>query len=176
MDALRLERPAAAQQSELRSELMATAGAVIAAILFMRLSFGLWFLWHEAIEKLLHWTPETLPRLFGTWAENPEGYAFYQAFLTNVAAPNAEFFRYLVTGWELVFSICLLLGLGLRVLIPLQIFANLNYILGKTYGSGAANLDRLTLIIMITLFIVSAGRYYGVDRYLRERFPRLSWL
>ncbi len=150
--------------------------AITSAVVFMRVAFGLWLLYHEALEKLFTWTGSTLPMVFGLFAKNPEAYGFYVAFLKNVAIPNAGFFSTLVPYWELTFSICLILGLGLRVLIPFQIFANINYILAKTYPSGAANIDRLTIIILVTMFIISAGRYYGLDGYLRRRFPRLSWL
>jgi len=61
-------------------------------------------------------------------------------------------------------------------LIPFQIFANLNYMLAKTYGSGNANLDRVTIIILVTMFLISPGRYYGLDGFLRRRFPHLAWL
>ncbi len=152
---------------------MAT-GMVAYGIVFLRVAVGLFFLIQEAyLEKLFTWTDKTLPTIFATWAKNPHGYAFYQSFLTNVAIPNAEFFRYLVPSWEVTFGICLILGLGLRVLIPFQIFANLNYMLGKTLASPSADLDKLTIIVLIALFMISAGRYYGLDRYLRRRF---SWL
>jgi thiosulfate dehydrogenase [quinone] large subunit len=110
------------------------------------------------------------------WAENPQGYGFYKSFLLNFALPNASFFTHLVTSWEFVLGICLVLGLGIRIVAPLQIFANVNYILGKTYASGGANLDRLTIIILVTLFLVSAGREYGLDGWLRKRLPKLKWL
>lgn len=145
-------------------------------VLFMRLAIGVWFLYHEAWEKMHTWTDKTLPNIFGTWIKNPEGYKFYQSFLQDVALPNAEFFRFLVTYWELALAFCLILGLGLRVVIPLQVFANLNFILGKTYMSGGSNLDRLTIICLVGLWLVSAGRVYGLDAWLRQRFPKLRWL
>jgi uncharacterized membrane protein YphA (DoxX/SURF4 family) len=152
-----------------------TARLTVYAIVFLRVAFGLWFLWHEAIEKFQHWTPQTLPRVIATWTRS-DGYGFYQSFLREVAAPNADLFRFLVTWWELALALCLIFGLGIRVVAPVQIFANLNYILAKTYASPQANLDRLTIMILVVLFLVSAGRYWGVDGYLRRRFPRLSWL
>jgi uncharacterized membrane protein YphA (DoxX/SURF4 family) len=75
-----------------------------------------------------------------------------------------------------VFALCMLVGLGVRVLAPIQVFANLNYILAKTYSAPAANIDRLTIMILVVLFLVGAGRYYGLDGALRRRFLRLSWL
>jgi uncharacterized membrane protein YphA (DoxX/SURF4 family) len=154
----------------------ATTRLTVSALVFLRVAFGLWMLWHEALEKVQHWTPQTLPRIIGGWTRGEVGYAFYQSLLRSVAAPNADFFRVLVTSWELVFALCVLFGLGIRVVAPIQIFANLNYILAKTYSSPQANLDRLTIMILVVLFLVSAGRYWGVDGYLRRRFPRLSWL
>jgi uncharacterized membrane protein YphA (DoxX/SURF4 family) len=154
----------------------ATTRLTVSALVFLRVAFGLWMLWHEALEKVQHWTPQTLPRIIGGWTRGEVGYPFYQSLLRNVAAPNADFFRVLVTSWELVFALCVIAGLGIRVVAPIQIFANLNYILAKTYSSPQANLDRLTIMILVVLFLVSAGRYWGVDGYLRRRFPRLSWL
>ncbi len=152
------------------------SGLAVWGVVFMRLAFGGWLLYHEAWEKLTTWTPKTLPTIFAVFAKNPHAYGFYKAFLLNVAAPNAGFLRGLITGWELVFAIALIFGFAVRVLVPFQIFANLNYLLAKTYGSGTANLDRLTIIILVSMFLISAGRYYGADAYLRRRFPRLSWL
>jgi hypothetical protein len=77
------------------------------AIVFLRIAFGLWMLYHEAWEKLHTWTPQTLPRIIGMWAKNPEVAGFYRSFLQDVAAPNAGFFRGLVTAWELVFALSL---------------------------------------------------------------------
>lgn len=153
-------------------------GMVAYGSIFLRVALGLFFLVQEdGLEKFSTWTSKTLPTVFATWAKNPHGYGFYQSFLTHVALPNAEFFRFLVTYWEVTFAVCLILGLGLRVLIPLQIFANLNYMLGKTFLSPSADLDKITVIVLITLFLLSAGRYYGLDGYLRRRFPhQLSWL
>jgi hypothetical protein len=45
----------------------------------------------------------------------------------------------------------MLAGLGVRALAPIQVFANLNYILAKTYSSPAANIDRLTIMILVVL-------------------------
>jgi uncharacterized membrane protein YphA (DoxX/SURF4 family) len=91
--------------------------------------------------------------------------------------PHAAGFRVFLVSWEITLGVCLLLGLGVRIVTVLQMFANLNYILSKSYLSGGANLDRLALIILITLCIASAGRYFGVDGWLRARYPRaLSWL
>ncbi len=152
------------------------SGATIAAIVFARVAFGAWLLIFEAWEKITTWNAHTLPTIFGIFTKSPLAYGFYKSFLLNMALPNAAFLRGLITGWETVFALCLIIGLGLRVLIPLQLFANLNYILAKTWGTGGANLDRLTIIILVTMFLVSAGRYYGLDGYLRRRFPRLHWL
>lgn len=175
MEAIRSTRQAAVERAQDSS--IAT-GMVAYGIIFLRVAVGLFFLVQEDIlEKFSTWTSRTLPTVFAIWIKNPHGYGFYQSFLMNVALPHAEFFRFLVTYWEVAFAVCLILGLGLRVLIPLQIFANLNYMLGKTLASPSADLDKITVIVLIAIFLLSAGRYYGLDGYLRRRFPRqLSWL
>ena len=178
MEAMRSSRTAIGGGQSAHLDSSTATGTVAYSIVFLRVAVGLFFLLQEAIlEKFLAWTSKTLPTIFATWAKNPHGYDFYKSFLTNVALPNAAFFRFLVPYWELVFAICLILGLGLRVLVPLQIFANLNYMMGKTLASPSADLDKITIIVLIAIFLLSAGRYYGLDGYLRRRFPRqLSWL
>jgi uncharacterized membrane protein YphA (DoxX/SURF4 family) len=153
------------------------AGSTAVGLVVMRVLFGAWFLWHEALDKHFAWTtPRPMVAIVAPGVRNPGVPDFYRAFLGDVVIPNANVFRLLVMNWELVFSICVILGLGIRVLPLFQIFANLNYIVLKTYASPAANTDRLVIIIMLTLVIVGAGRYYGVDAYLRRRFRSLRWL
>src|SRR5260370_20347463 len=126
-------RQSVAGTSAARTEATTVPKNVAYAAVFLRVALGVWFLLHEFfLEKISTWTAKTLPGTFATWIKNPAGYGFYQSFLHNVALPNAEFFRTFITSWEFIFGICLILGLGLRVLVPLQIFANLNYIMVKT--------------------------------------------
>lgn len=156
---------------------LTSAGSLVHAIVFARVAFGAWFLYHEVYyEKISHWTSQTLPMSWNNSIKNPDVAHWYKSFLMNLL-PHAAGFRVFLTTWEIVFGICLILGLGIRIVTILQMFANLNYILSKSYLSGGANLDRLALIILITLCIASAGRYFGVDGWLKERYPRaLVWL
>lgn len=142
----------------------------------MRLALGFWFLYHEAWEKIQNWNAAGFAGLIERWIQSPNGYPWYQALLRDVVLPNSEFFRYLVTYGEFTLAICLILGLGLRVVIPFQVFGLINFILAKTYASGAANLDRVTLICLVGLWLISAGRAYGLDGWLRRRFAALRWL
>ena len=82
----------------------ATSAWLPYAVVFMRLAFGLWLLWHEAIDKWVAWTPKTLPGIFTSFSKVPGAYPFYVAFLKNVAIPNAGFFAVLVPTWETVFA------------------------------------------------------------------------
>src|SRR6266700_757031 len=77
------------------------------AIAFLRVAFGLWLLWHEALDKFFTWTPKTLPATFTAFTKVAGAYPFYVGFLKNVAIPNAAFFATLVPTWELIFSLCL---------------------------------------------------------------------
>jgi uncharacterized membrane protein YphA (DoxX/SURF4 family) len=153
------------------------AGSLVRAIVFARVAFGAWFLYHEVYyEKISHWTSQTLPTSWNTSIKNPDVAHWYKSFLKDLL-PHAAGFRVFLTTWEIIFGLCLILGLGIRIVTILQMSANLNYILSKSYLSGGANLDRLALIILITLCIASAGRYFGVDDWLKKRYPRaLSWL
>lgn len=154
------------------------AGSFARAVVFARVAFGLWFLYHEVYyEKISHWTSQTLTTSWNNSIKNPDVAHWYKSFLMNMMLPHAAGFRVFLTSWEIIFGICLVLGLGIRIVTILQMFANLNYILSKSYLSGGANLDRLALIILIMLCIASAGRYLGVDGWLKQRYPRaLSWL
>lgn len=153
------------------------AGALVRGIVFARAAFGLWFLYHEVYyEKISHWTAQTLPTSWNNSIKNPDVAHWYKSFLMKLL-PHAAGFRLFLTSWEIILGVCLILGLGVRVVAILQIFANVNYILSKSYLSGGANLDRLACIILLTLIIASAGRYFGVDGWLKERYPRaLAWL
>ncbi|MGI8854729.1 MAG: hypothetical protein ACR2JW_03175 [Thermomicrobiales bacterium] len=153
------------------------AGSLVRAIVFARVAFGAWFLYHEVYyEKISHWTSQTLPTSWNNSIKNPDVAHWYKSILTKLL-PHAAGFRVFLTSWEIIFGICLVFGLGIRTVTILQMFANLNYILSKSYLSGGANLDRLALIVLITLCVASAGRYFGLDGWLKERYPRtLAWL
>lgn len=71
MDAGEVEGRTAARRVGV-ADAVTTAGMTVYAIVFQRIAFGLWMLYHEAWEKLHTWTPQTLPRIVGMWAKNPE--------------------------------------------------------------------------------------------------------
>ena len=154
------------------------AGSLVRGIVFARVAFGLWFLYHEVYyEKISHWTSQTLTTAWNNSIKNPDVAHWYKSFLMNTMLPHAAGFRVFLVAWEIILGVCLVLGLGIRIVAFLQIFANVNYVLSKSYLSGGANLDRLACIILLTLIIASAGRYFGLDGWLKERYPRtLSWL
>jgi uncharacterized membrane protein YphA (DoxX/SURF4 family) len=183
MGATQMDMPHAAVQAVRAKDLTPESQALARGVAFARIATGAWFLGHEFYyEKVHSWTSKTLPGQLASWTgkvRSPTSappYGWYKAILNHVAVPHAQFFRYLITSWELVLGLCLVVGLAVRIVTPVQIFLNLNYMIAKTYLSGGANLDRVTIIVLLGLFLAGAGRYWGVDGVLRRRYARLRWL
>src|SRR2546425_12034288 len=109
---------------------------------FLRIAFGLWFLYHEAYEKIHAWTPETMPKLFKMWGENPQGYGFYKSFLLYSALANTAFFTKTATSCEVMQEVKLVSGPAISIIAPVQISANRNQTRGKTHTSTGPNSGR----------------------------------
>jgi uncharacterized membrane protein YphA (DoxX/SURF4 family) len=152
-------------------------GLAVVGVVGTRVLLGLIFVFREGLDKVQNWTtPRALVRFVSPGIANPHVPGFYRAFLTSVVVPHADVFRIVVMGSELLLGICLIVGLGVRLGAALQSFALLNYITVKTFPSPNANSDITMLVLFFGLFMVSAGRWYGLDGLLRARFRWLSWL
>lgn len=123
-----------------------------------------------------------LGKLFGGFLSKPillgivNGYVkegripFFQSFLTDVVIPNVAIFNYLVVFGEALLGISLILGLFLRLSTLLGIFMNLNFYFACP--KQAQNLNKTFIIIETVLFLLAAGRVYGLDALLKKRYPK----
>jgi uncharacterized membrane protein YphA (DoxX/SURF4 family) len=149
----------------------------VAGIVLTRVLLGLVFVFRDGLEKVHTWTtPKPLIRFVTPGIHNAAVPGFYRNFLRDVVVPNADVFRQVVMYSELLFGVCLIIGLGVRIGAALQSFALLNYITVKTFAASGSNSDITMIILLMALFAVGAGRYYGVDGLLRSRFRLLRWL
>ncbi len=109
-------------------------------------------------------------------AINPS--AGYKAFLTNWVIPNIEFFRFLNVFGELAMGLALVLGLFTRLAALVGIFALYNYwftlgVMGATpVAPGTPQITKLFIFGLAAVFLTSAGRSFGLDRALHQKFPR----
>src|SRR5690625_2145976 len=83
-------------------------------------------------------------------AESSAAPAWWQAFLQNVAAPNAGIFSFMVLWGEILVGIALILGIFSNFAALMGITMNLSFLF-----SGAGSLDAQMAIL--TVFIVISG-------------------
>jgi uncharacterized membrane protein YphA (DoxX/SURF4 family) len=120
-----------------------------------------------------------MPKLLAKYAlENP--FPGYRAYLLETVIPNAALYANLTALGEAFVGVSLLAGL----LTPAG--ASVGLLLTLAYGSAVQHMSSgqlgfhvLLAALMITFFFTGAGRRWGVDGWLRRRFPAsavLRWL
>lgn len=116
-----------------------------------------------------HILPEELAK---TIVKDP--LAWHRAFITGVVIPHAHFFSNLVAFGEMAIGISLLVGCLVRISSLFGAFHNLNILMAIAIANGAAQLaiNRLYIVLHLIFVISSAGRSWGLDGWLRERFTR----
>lgn len=101
----------------------------------------------------------------------------YKAFLQAVVLPHVSVFAPLVIAGELIVGITMLLGFATRAGAVVGIVLLSNYFLSKGLPIWASSSNDIPDIVLCILVLMSAaGRVFGVDQYLVQRFPRLSFL
>jgi uncharacterized membrane protein YphA (DoxX/SURF4 family) len=117
------------------------------------------------------------PRLetFVERAALPNAHAFYRPFLEGVVLPNASLFAVLVAVGELLVGLSLVTGTLTRVGGFGAAFLTLNYLFakGNWFWVPSSN-DAAMFIIALVVAIGAAGRAFGVDYWLRTRWPGVS--
>ena len=126
------------------------------------------------IGKLTRGTPfstEMLGFLRGVAARRAS--APYLHFVQQVAIPHATLFSYLVMTGEAVAALSLLTGTMTGVGATVAMFLFLNYMLakGRMFWSPDSQ-DAAVFFIALVVFLGRAGRVWGVDAYLAQRWPR----
>jgi thiosulfate dehydrogenase (quinone) large subunit len=102
-----------------------------------------------------------------------KAHPFYLEFVRRVVLPNASVFAALVTWGELLVGITLILGLMTRVSAAVALFLTLNYMFAKGawWWTPSSN-DAALSMIALALLIGAAGRTFGLDAFLAQRWPR----
>jgi uncharacterized membrane protein YphA (DoxX/SURF4 family) len=106
-----------------------------------------------------------------------EAWPFWSAFLRGAVLPNASAFSWFFAAAELALGIALVLGLFTRVAAIGGMLLMTILLLGQT-NVGPAGWERwvtagltakFALLLMGLLFLVDAGRVWGLDARLRKR-------
>ncbi len=99
-------------------------------------------------------------------------FPWYQSFLHGVVIPNAGLFGNLVVWGELYVGLAMLLGITTRLAAVVAVFLLANYMSMKgTMPWSPVSNDAADIVLAIVVFVTAAGRTFGLDRALHERFP-----
>ena len=101
------------------------------------------------------------------------GYSWYAGFLNAVVISRSAMFGTLVVVAEIYVAIALVLGLTTRLAACLAIFLLLNYLCAKGAVPWGPGIDQSDIILAIIILFSNAGRVFGLDALLHERFPKI---
>ncbi|MGH7983327.1 MAG: DoxX family protein [Candidatus Udaeobacter sp.] len=101
------------------------------------------------------------------------GYSWYQSFLNAVVLPHPATFGMLVVVAEIYVGIAFVLGLTTRLAALVALFLLFNYMCAKGDIPWGPGIDQSDIILAFIVSLSGAGRIFGVDRILHERFPRV---
>jgi uncharacterized membrane protein YphA (DoxX/SURF4 family) len=103
------------------------------------------------------------------------GYSWYQYFLNSVVAPHSATFGTLVVIAEIYVGIALVIGFTTRLASCVALFLLLNYMCAKGALPWGPGIDQSDIILAVIILSSDAGRIFGIDKLLAERFPKL-WI
>ena len=112
-----------------------------------------------------------MPKLIAKYAaDNP--FPWYKHFLLDTVVPSSHVFATLTALGEIGIGLSLLLGL----LTPLGAFFGLIQVMFygmavQQQSSGQQGFHVILLILMLTFLFARAGRRWGLDAWLRRRWP-----
>lgn len=107
----------------------------------------------------------------------PQAHPLYQTFANAVVLPHITAVAAAVMAGETFVAITMLFGIATRAGAFVAVCLLINYMLAKgmTLWTPASN-DAADIIIATVVGIGAAGRTFGADRILAERWPRvLLW-
>lgn len=149
-----------------------------------RIIFGLVF----AVAAVLKWQPQFqntfVAQVSGAEVGQPAPIVAWISFWTNLVSVNPLFFARLEATTESAIAVFLLLGLFSNMTCILGMLLSLGiwsvpeglggpYIAGHSTDIGTAFPYAL---LFATLLFISAGHYYGLDRWLTPRLGRFGFL
>ena len=103
------------------------------------------------------------------------GYGWYQNLLKSLVIPHSSTFGTLVVTAEIYVGIALLLGFTTRLASCVALFLLLNYICAKGALPWGPGIDQSDIVLAIIILLSDAGRIFGVDKLIADRFPKL-WI
>jgi thiosulfate dehydrogenase [quinone] large subunit len=154
-----------------------------AGIALLRIAFGV--VW--AIDAHFKWYPAFLNNFVDYMKDAQSGQpAWVVQWLNgwiNFINLDPKVFSYLIAVSEALIALCLLLGILNNLvylgggILSLTIWATAEGF-GGPYVSGSTDIGTsiIYVLVFIGLFLLSAGHYFGVDRWLRPRLGILGFL
>src|SRR5262249_24410893 len=103
------------------------------------------------------------------------GYDRYQELLTGFVLPHRSAFGTLVVVAEIYVGIALVLGFTTRLAALVALFLLLNYMCAKGALPWGPGIDQSDIILALIILLSDAGRTFGLDKLLANRFPKL-WI
>ena len=103
------------------------------------------------------------------------GYGWYQNLLNSIVIPHSATFGPLVVVAEIYVGIALVIGFTTRLASCVALFLLLNYMCAKGAVPWGPGIDQSDIILAVIIFFSDAGRIFGIDELLANRFPKL-WI
>jgi len=103
------------------------------------------------------------------------GYGWYQNLLNAVVVSHSSTFGALVVIAEIYVGIALVLGFTTRVAGSVALFLLFNYTCAKGALPWGPGIDQSDIILAVIILFSDAGRIFGIDKLLVNRFPKL-WI
>jgi uncharacterized membrane protein YphA (DoxX/SURF4 family) len=103
------------------------------------------------------------------------GYRWYQELLSSVVVPHSSAVGTLVVIVEIYVGIALVLGFTTRIAASVAIFLLLNYMCAKGALPWGPGIDQSDIVLAVIVLVSDAGRVFGLDKLIANRFPKL-WI
>ena len=103
------------------------------------------------------------------------GYRWYQNLLTSVVVPHSSTFCTLIVIAEIYVGIALVIGFTTRLASCVALFLLLNYMCAKGALPWGPGIDQSDILVAVIILFSDAGRIFGIDKLLANRFPKL-WI
>ena len=113
--------------------------------------------------------------LAGSWTEalpSDLGFGHFDDALSgeNLASLSVSLQTAFIAG-----GIALVLGLTTRFATALALFLLLNYMCAKGAVPWGPGIDQSDIVLALIIFLTDAGRTFGIDKLLADRFPKF-WI
>ena len=95
--------------------------------------------------------------------------------LNSAVVPHAATFAKLVVIGEIYIGIALVIGLTTRFAAALALFLLLNYMCAKGAVLWGPGIDQSDIVLVFIILLSDAGRTFGIDKLLVNRFPEF-WI